>query len=132
MQDPTDRHYLRLWQHLEDTASTASLIWEDFVPSDVKGLLADDLGGEDLARQIYLFLASIHDAGKASPAFQVQCSWQADRVRETGMHIDPVLAANERRHLYRHELVGYQTILEWMKRKDFLVFFRTARNSPPD
>ncbi|WP_022861871.1 CRISPR-associated helicase/endonuclease Cas3 [Bifidobacterium minimum] len=119
MQDPTDRHYLRLWQHLEDTASTASLIWGDFVTSDVKRLLADDLGGEDLARWIYLFLASIHDVGKASPAFQVQCSWQADRVRETGMHIDPVLAANERRHLYRHELVGYQTILEWMRTKGF-------------
>lgn len=116
MQDPTDRHYLRLWQHLEDTASIASLVWGNFVPSDVKALLANDLGDEEVARRIYIFLASIHDVGKASPGFQIQCPWQADRVRETGIQIDPVSAAQKDRHRYRHELVGYQTLLEWMKK----------------
>ncbi len=39
--DPSDPSYLQLWQHLEDTAATASHVWDDFLPDHVKEILAD-------------------------------------------------------------------------------------------
>lgn len=32
--DPSDPSYLQLWQHLEDTAATASHVWDDFTAVD--------------------------------------------------------------------------------------------------
>lgn len=113
--DPSDHHYLQLWQHLEDTAETAGLIWRDFLPGNIRDVLAEDLGGPTQALTLYRFIAAVHDVGKASPAFEVQREWLADIVRQAGLPIDRTLEHDPKRSTYRHELVGYRTIQMWME-----------------
>lgn len=113
--DPDDHRYLRLWQHLRDTAAVTRRVWEEFLPESIKNELITELGGEQAALGLVLFLAMIHDVGKASPAFETQCDYLCDRVREHGLKIDTAYFDHhpKERSAYRHELVGYQAVLQW-------------------
>ncbi|MBT1172415.1 CRISPR-associated helicase Cas3' [Bifidobacterium sp. MA2] len=116
-----DDRYLQLWQHLADAGETASHVWEEFVADDVKGMLARDIGGEETAGTLYRFIAAIHDVGKASPAFVAQNDGLADRVRDSGLSIDPIVAKDRERSSYRHELVGYAAVRDWFLAQGFPV-----------
>lgn len=116
-----DDRYLRLTQHLSDTGETALHVWDEFVADDIKAMLADDIGSRQMARELYRFIASIHDIGKASPAFVVQSERFADEARRTGLRIDPIVAVDRERSSYRHELAGYVAVLEWFCRQGFPV-----------
>lgn len=111
-----NRQYLQLWQHMEDTGEIALLLWEQFLPEHIKQLLSEDIGGVDRAKRLLFFLAIIHDVGKASPAFVVQCDWLANRIRLKGLSVDLHLRHDPERKYYRHELVGYQAIVDWFER----------------
>lgn len=113
--DPNDRRYLQLWQHLRDTAAVARRIWDEFLPDSARDRLISDLGGESQAVGLIMFLAMIHDVGKASPAFETQCDWLRDRVREQGLKIDSRFFEGHgpERSMYRHELVGYDALHRW-------------------
>jgi CRISPR-associated endonuclease/helicase Cas3 len=114
-----DDSYLLLWQHMEDTGAVSSWVWNEFLPGDVKSLLAEDIGGEVAAECLYRFIAMIHDVGKASPAFAAQDSDGADRIRRTGLRLSRDIAHDPKRSGYRHELVGFTTILDWFKTQGF-------------
>ena len=115
-QDPTDTRYLQLWQHMEDTGAIAAHVWEDFLPCTVRSVLADDIGNEEMARDLYLFVVTIHDVGKASPAFAVQVPEFADKIRMHGsLRIESAIAEDLLRSKFRHELVGYQALHEWFR-----------------
>lgn len=116
-----DDRYLRLTQHLSDTGETALHVWDEFVADDIKAMLTDDIGSRHAARELYRFIASVHDIGKASPAFVVQSERFADETRRTGLRIDPIVAVDRERSSYRHELVGYVAVLEWFGRQGFPV-----------
>ncbi len=119
--DPNDHRYLLLWQHLQDCAAVARRVWNDFLPDAVKEELVADLGSERAAVGLVSFLAMIHDVGKASPAFEVQCDYLCDRVREHGLRVDEQFFAchKEERAGYRHELVGYQSVCQWFNRRGY-------------
>lgn len=119
--DPNDHRYLLLWQHLRDCAAVARRIWNDFLPDAVKEDLIADLGGERAAVGLASFLAMVHDVGKASPAFEVQCDYLCDRVRERGLRVDAQFFAchGQERAKYRHELVGYQSVCQWFSRRGY-------------
>lgn len=119
--DPDDHRYLQLWQHLRDTALVARRVWDDFLPDDIKSSIISDVGTEEAALGLALFLAMIHDVGKASPAFEVQCDYLCDRVREHGLTIDARFfeGHKEERSEYRHELVGYQTVCQWFANRGY-------------
>ena len=119
--DPNDHRYLLLWQHLQDCAAVARRVWNDFLPDAVKEELIADLGSERAAVGLVSFLAMIHDVGKASPAFEVQCDYLCDRVREHGLRVDEQFFAShkEERAEYRHELVGYQSLCQWFSRRGY-------------
>lgn len=119
--DPNDHRYLLLWQHLQDCAAVACRVWNDFLPDAVKEELVADLGSERAAVGLVSFLAMIHDVGKASPAFEVQCDYLCDRVREHGLRVDEQFFAchKEERAGYRHELVGYQSVCQWFNRRGY-------------
>ncbi|MFT8330540.1 CRISPR-associated helicase Cas3' [Bifidobacterium psychraerophilum] len=118
--DHGNRQYLQLWQHMEDTGDIALLLWDHFLPDHIKELLSEDLGGVDRAKRLLFFIAVIHDVGKASPAFVVQCDWLTDRIRQEELGVDPHLRHDAERKYYRHELVGYQTIEDWFERQGFI------------
>ncbi len=115
--DLNDHRYLRLWQHMRDTAAISELLWKYAIAEKDKKLLCEDLGGETNAVSVLTFLAMVHDVGKASPAFEVQNDYFADRVRESGLHIPSGIAHTKERSQYRHELVGYKALLRWASRQ---------------
>ncbi|WP_460997521.1 CRISPR-associated helicase Cas3' [Trueperella pyogenes] len=63
--------YLRLTQHLIDTACVAEWLWDNWVSDSLKRTLTAmwKLAEQDV-RQLYIFFAGIHDVGKASVSFQ--------------------------------------------------------------
>lgn len=66
-----DLLWLPLPVHLSDTAEAARLLWARWVPAGVKRRLASGIasGTEEDAERLLVFLAAVHDLGKASPAF---------------------------------------------------------------
>ena len=54
-----------------DSAAMASKIWDTWVPQGTKAVIVEDLGNDEvLARKLMIFMAGIHDIGKATPVFQ--------------------------------------------------------------
>lgn len=65
--------WLPLYVHMADSAGVASRLWDSWVPRSTKAIVARALDGEEaLARSLFVFLAGVHDIGKATPAFQVK------------------------------------------------------------
>lgn len=72
-QDQRRNSWLPLYQHLEDTKNIAGLLWDNWLSQGQRDLIdqATNFRGRDLA----LFLAAIHDLGKATPVFQCSKSF---------------------------------------------------------
>lgn len=63
--------YHPLLCHALDTAVVAASLWGRGLTDRLRAALADGLGlSEELARRWVVFLAALHDIGKATPAFQ--------------------------------------------------------------
>ena len=116
-----DDSYLQLWQHLEDTGEVALHVWDDFVSDNIKELLAEDIGDREVAKELYQFIAAIHDIGKGAPSFIVQSTKFADKVKQTKLSIKAIVGKDLMRSEYRHELVGYAAVIEWFCSRGFPV-----------
>lgn len=86
-----DSEWLPLYVHMVDSAAMASKIWDTWVPQGTKAVIVEDLGNDEvLARKLMIFMAGIHDIGKATPVFQAKpitfgpeagsFAWKAERV----------------------------------------------------
>ncbi len=66
--------WLSLNQHLIDTRNIAGLLWEHWLSLSQKRVILNSINSKDEAdgKKIVQFLASSHDVGKATPAFQLQ------------------------------------------------------------
>ena len=65
--------WLPLYVHMADSAGVASRLWDSWVPRSTKEIVARALDGNGtLAQSLLVFLAAVHDIGKATPAFQVK------------------------------------------------------------
>lgn len=62
-------YWLPLKVHLEDTGRIMGLLWEHWLSEGQKRIVSVDT---DIGKQIAVFIGSIHDIGKASPAFQLK------------------------------------------------------------
>lgn len=68
-----DTEWLPLYVHMADSAAMAVRIWDTWVPYGTKSIISRDLGNDDdLARKLMIFLAGVHDIGKATPVFQAK------------------------------------------------------------
>ena len=91
--------WLPLFAHLADTAAVMQKLWDHWLPEGTRRVIADGSGGADRAAQLALFLAAVHDLGKATPAFQSKSSRYggpneldrciAEQSRATGLPLKP-------------------------------------------
>lgn len=111
--------WLPLYQHLDDASGVAGKLWDEWVPPSLKETLRRAVGSEDAPRELLMWLAGVHDIGKASPAFAVQVDVLADDMREARLVCDPRIKGSEERSRARHELVGYLAVGEWLGEHGF-------------
>ncbi|WP_328917900.1 MULTISPECIES: type I-E CRISPR-associated protein Cse1/CasA [unclassified Streptomyces] len=110
--------WLPLWQHMEDSAGVAELLWDRWVPRSVKSLVAEGLpAGESDARLLVIWLSATHDIGKATPAFACQVDLLANAMREAGLHMEQRQQYGDDRRMAPHGLAGQLLIQEWLERR---------------
>lgn len=108
-----------LVRHLEDAADVAAVLWDDWVPTHIKRVIAADVpDGMEGARTLFTWLAGVHDIGKASPAF---CEMLAttSRLPEVVARMEregfdfPVRTTSAR--WPRHEKLSTHILRTWLK-----------------
>ncbi|MGW2155018.1 CRISPR-associated helicase Cas3' [Nonomuraea sp. NPDC001699] len=106
--------WLPLWRHLADSSAVAGLLWDRWLPLQVKRVIADALpGGLDDGRRLAVWLAAAHDVGKATPAFACQVESLADLMRAAGLDM-PSYNQFPDRKLAPHGLAGQMLLQEWL------------------
>jgi CRISPR-associated helicase Cas3/CRISPR-associated endonuclease Cas3-HD len=106
--------WLPLWQHMDDSADTAGLLFDHWLAPNVVRLMADEFGGSaDDARTAVTFLAGVHDLGKATPAFAVQDVHLAQQMRAAGLYMPETKRQLDDRHLAHHAVAGHHLLIRW-------------------
>ena len=109
--------WLPLWRHLADSAGVAGRLWDDWLSPAVRRLVAEELpGGDADGRTLAVWLAGVHDIGKATPPFAIQAPALAGRMRDRGLAYDDGLIRADRR-LAPHATAGHVVLAEWLQRQ---------------
>ncbi|WP_235001875.1 type I-E CRISPR-associated protein Cse1/CasA [Actinacidiphila paucisporea] len=107
--------WLPLRQHMADSGAVAGKLWDEWLPRNVKGLIAEALPGRlGDGRRLAVWLAAVHDAGKATPAFACQVDSLADAMRGVGLDMPYQKQFGDDRKLAPHGLAGQLLIQEWL------------------
>lgn len=102
---------------MEDAAAVAGLLWDEWLPASVRKLIGEPLpGGAEDARRLAVWLAGVHDIGKATPAFACQVEQLAQRMREQGLAMPSLKTMGEDRKAAPHGLAGQLLLDEWLQR----------------
>jgi CRISPR-associated endonuclease/helicase Cas3 len=110
--------WLPLWRHMEDSAAVAALLWDQWLPAAVRGLIGAALpAGEEDGRALAVWLAGAHDIGKATPAFACQVPLLADAMRDRGLEMRSREAFGPDRRLAPHGLAGQVLLAEWLEER---------------
>ncbi|WP_443071775.1 type I-E CRISPR-associated protein Cse1/CasA [Streptomyces sp. NBC_01477] len=110
--------WLPLRQHMADSGAVAGKLWDEWLPGNIKGLIGEALpDGTDDGRRIVVWLAAVHDAGKATPAFACQVESLADAMRGVGLEMPYQKQFGESRKLAPHGLAGQLLIQEWLSER---------------
>lgn len=65
------KRWLPLFVHMYDSGKVAEGLWSTWIPEGTKQIIARPLDGDEgLAERLTVFLATVHDLGKATPVFQ--------------------------------------------------------------
>ncbi len=106
--------WLPLWRHMADSAAVATKLWGEWLPAQVRDHISYALpNGEDDARRLVIWLAAIHDIGKATPAFACQVEHLADDMRAHGLDM-PLQKQMADRKRAPHGLAGQLILGEWL------------------
>jgi CRISPR-associated endonuclease/helicase Cas3 len=106
--------WLPLWRHMADSGAVAGLLWDRWVPVQVRRLLSDVLpAGVEDARRLVVWAAMTHDIGKATPAFACQVESLAEAMRAAGLEM-PYYKQFPDRKLAPHSLAGQVLLQEWL------------------
>ncbi|MET9424646.1 CRISPR-associated helicase Cas3' [Streptomyces sp. NPDC006540] len=110
--------WLPLWRHMEDSAAVAGRLWDQWLPAGVRKLIAEALPeGEADARRLAVWLAGVHDIGKATPAFACQVESLAQTMRSNGLEMRSQSAMGADRRLAPHGLAGQVLLGEWLEER---------------
>jgi CRISPR-associated helicase Cas3/CRISPR-associated endonuclease Cas3-HD len=108
--------WLPLWQHMEDSAAVAAVLWDRWLAPHVRRLIAQSVAGsEGDARRLVVWLAGVHDIGKLTPAFAFQVEGLANRMRAVGLEMSFKEAMGDGRRLAPHGLAGQVLLQEWLE-----------------
>ncbi|MFE1287554.1 CRISPR-associated helicase Cas3' [Streptomyces sp. NPDC058751] len=103
---------------MEDSAAVAGLLWDEWLPAGVRRLIAEALpAGEADGRKLAVWLAGVHDIGKATPAFACQVDQLADVMRTQGLEMRSRQAMGPDRRLAPHGLAGQILLGEWLQER---------------
>ncbi|WFE59286.1 CRISPR-associated helicase Cas3' [Micromonospora sp. WMMD712] len=106
--------WLPLWRHLADTADVTGELWDHWLGRAVRRRVADELpGGDADARTLAVWIAGVHDIGKATPAFACQAYALADRMRDHGLGYHRDLIRADRRYA-PHATAGHIVLADWL------------------
>ncbi|MFE3153090.1 CRISPR-associated endonuclease Cas3'' [Streptomyces sp. NPDC059218] len=109
---------VRAWRHMEDSAAVAGLLWGTWLPASVRRLIASALpGGEQDARRLAVWLAGVHDIGKATPAFACQVDQLANRMDAQGLTMRLQQSIGPDRRIAPHGLAGQVLLGEWLRER---------------
>jgi CRISPR-associated endonuclease/helicase Cas3 len=101
---------------MDDSAAVAGLLWDNWLPPSLRDLIAESLpGGETEARCLMVWLAAVHDIGKATPAFACQVDQLANRMRAEGLEMRTARAFGPDRRMAPHGLAGQLLLGEWLE-----------------
>ncbi|WP_406152175.1 CRISPR-associated helicase Cas3' [Streptomyces sp. NBC_01012] len=108
--------WLPLWRHMEDSAAVAGLLWDEWLPQSIRNLISAELpGAADDARRLVVWLAGVHDIGKATPAFACQVEPLAQAMRADGLEMRSQRAMGADRKVAPHGLAGQVLLGEWLE-----------------
>lgn len=120
--------WLPLWRHMEDSAAVAGLLWDQWLPAGIRRLVAEALPqGEADARALAMWLAGVHDIGKATPAFACQVDQLADAMRAHGLDMRSAKAMGPDRRIAPHGLAGQVLLGEWLEERHGWAAARTGQ-----
>lgn len=111
-------HWQTLPQHLTDTLAIAEHLYDGWLPRSIKSSWAETRLGEHGMRTLALFLAGIHDCGKASPAFVAQSEPLAQVAREAGLKCGTMDELREDRRALPHSLISQLALEKWLAAKN--------------
>ncbi|WP_255528219.1 CRISPR-associated helicase Cas3' [Streptacidiphilus sp. P02-A3a] len=127
---------------MADSAAVAGLLWDHWLPGHVRELVARPLpGGEADGRRLVVWLAGVHDIGKATPAFACQVDALADRMRGVGLAMPYRREMGADRRVAPHGLAGQLLLQEWLEERhgwawratgQFAVVIGGHHGAPPD
>ncbi|MFF3838672.1 CRISPR-associated helicase Cas3' [Streptomyces sp. NPDC001930] len=103
---------------MEDSAAVAGMLWDQWLPLSVRRVIGAALpGGEADGRLVAVWLAGVHDIGKATPAFACQVEQLADRMRREGLEMRTQSALGPDRRLAPHGLAGQVLLGDWLEER---------------
>lgn len=103
---------------MEDSAAVAGLLFDRWLPVSVRGLIAGSLpGGAEDARCLVVWLAAVHDIGKATPAFACQVESLANTMRDVGLAMPTERQFGPDRRIAPHALAGQLLLREWLEER---------------
>jgi CRISPR-associated helicase Cas3/CRISPR-associated endonuclease Cas3-HD len=90
----------------------AGRLWDAWLPGAVRRQIGRCLpGGDGDGRSLVVWLAGVHDIGKATPAFAMQVQALADRMRQRGLDMPPV---DPERRAVPHATAGQLLLRAWI------------------
>jgi CRISPR-associated helicase Cas3/CRISPR-associated endonuclease Cas3-HD len=102
-----------LFRHLADIAEVAGHLFVNFLPATVRDQIARALpGGEDDALLLSLWLAAVHDIGKAGPPWISDKPQVRKEMEALGLRVGQRAIASA--HQGRHELIGMIMLEDWL------------------
>ena len=108
--------WLPLYVHMADSANIAQHLWEEWLPTAERRLIINSVGGDDTAAEaLVVWLAGIHDIGKATPNFQCKVPDRAEEVLASGLKVPPI----QRMHgnFKPHAFMGEVIVDEWLSKR---------------
>ncbi|MFY7069266.1 CRISPR-associated helicase Cas3' [Nocardiopsis changdeensis] len=106
--------WLPLYRHMADSAAVGGLLWDEWLPPQVRRLMAAAMpDGEADARLLVTWLCCVHDIGKATPAFAGQVDGLADRMRANGLDTPSRKQLPDHSHA-PHGLAGQLILRDWL------------------